>query len=168
MNELIVLKNKMADLLSWKKTIETQQVHFPLDYQSTLEFQRMMIVVKNKVLQSPLLDALLAVFGMEVLINEKKYLIYTSLIPHQFTANAGTDKLTNVSGNVNFTDNTQLVFFSTDTLPNGISFAQQYYPVTISSATFKISADPLGSPIDILDSGIGTHYFYVANTFTLI
>ena len=74
---------------------------------------------------------------------------------NQFTA-ATNDKLT-VAGHTYVVDD-QVGLFTTDTLPAGLSDSATYFVIDIVGNTFKLSltASP-GSPVDITDTGTGTH-----------
>lgn len=75
-----------------------------------------------------------------------------------FTA-ATTDIITsNAHGLVN---GNKIVLTTTTTLPAGLALATVYYVVQKTTNTFKVSIEPgdVGTPVDITDTGTGTHTF---------
>jgi len=73
-----------------------------------------------------------------------------------FTA-ATTDIITSAAhGLVN---GNKVVLTTTDTLPAGLSTGTVYYVIDVTTNTFKLSTQRGGGPVDITDTGTGTHTF---------
>lgn len=85
-----------------------------------------------------------------------------------FTVDAGTDIVT-TSAKHGLGTNTPIKFTSTDTLPAPLSDSTMYFAVAVTDTTFKVALTPSGSPINITDTGSGTHtvhrYTGVLDTF---
>lgn len=73
-----------------------------------------------------------------------------------FTANAGTDVITSTSAH-NLQDGDKVILTTTGTLPAGLSTGTGYFVRDKTSTTFKLSASPYDTAIDITDAGTGTH-----------
>ena len=84
---------------------------------------------------------------------------YAVPAPFAFTANAGTDIVTNNS----LATGVRVQATTTGTLPAGLSLATNYYIIAIDSAQAKLASSlanaVAGTPIDITDAGTGTHTF---------
>lgn len=75
----------------------------------------------------------------------------------EFTVDISNDTL-NSKGH-GLSSSNQILLKSTGTLPGGIDETISYYVVEETEDTFKISLTYEGSPINITNSGIGTHYW---------
>lgn len=73
-----------------------------------------------------------------------------------FTA-ATTDVITAVKHGL--TDDTEVIFTTTDTLPAGLATSTKYFVRDSDDDTFKVSATKGGTAVDITDTGTGTHTF---------
>jgi hypothetical protein len=81
-----------------------------------------------------------------------------------FTVAAATD-LGTYTSSANFPSNlltgTKVRFTTTTTLPAGLALATDYYLIRVSDTTFKVATSYAnaiaGTPIDITDTGTGTH-----------
>lgn len=71
------------------------------------------------------------------------------------TVDVGTDIFTLTAHG--FSIGTPLRFTTTTTLPAGLSLNMTYYARDITTNTFKVSATPTGTVIDITSAGTGTH-----------
>jgi hypothetical protein len=71
------------------------------------------------------------------------------------TVDAGTDIFTEVAHG--FSIGTPLRFTTSGTLPAGLALLTTYYARDITTDTFKVSATPSGTAIDITTTGTGTH-----------
>jgi hypothetical protein len=76
-----------------------------------------------------------------------------------FTVDAGTDTITVPSERFVPQPNGAIQVISSTTLPAGLFVSTTYYVVNRSQSnrTFKLSLTPSGSPVDITDTGTGTH-----------
>lgn len=74
-----------------------------------------------------------------------------------FTANASTDLLTSTAHGLLIGETVR--FTTSGTLPAGLSLATNYYVIAdgLAANTFKVSATPNGSSVDITTTGTGTH-----------
>ena len=81
-----------------------------------------------------------------------------------FTVNASTDVCTSAGHNLHNGD--PVTLSSTTTLPAGLSTGTTYYVINAATDTFKLSATPNGSPVNITSAGTGTHSFLVADGTT--
>lgn len=57
------------------------------------------------------------------------------------------------------TNGDSLLLTTVTTLPAGLSLATKYYVIDKTTDTFKLSATPSGTEVDITDTGTGTHTF---------
>lgn len=78
----------------------------------------------------------------------------TSLATFTFTA-ATTDIITAAAHGL--TEGTRVTVASSTTLPAGLAAATNYFVRDVTTNTFKLSATPLGTAVDITDTGTGTH-----------
>lgn len=77
------------------------------------------------------------------------------------TVAAATDIITSAAAH-GLSVGDKLQFTTTDTLPAGLSLLTNYYVISTPSATtFKVSATPGGSSVDITDTGTGTHTYHL-------
>ena len=74
-----------------------------------------------------------------------------------FTA-AVTDIITSASHNLSNADVVKLT--TTGTLPAGLAVSTDYYVISATTDTFKLSATSGGSAVDITGTGTGTHSWY--------
>ncbi len=81
-----------------------------------------------------------------------------------FTVNASTDVCTSAGHNLHNGD--PVTLSSTTTLPAGLSTGTTYYVINAATDTFKLSATPNGSAVNITGTGTGTHSFLVADGTT--
>lgn len=54
-----------------------------------------------------------------------------------------------------------LQFTTSTTLPAGLSLLTNYYVISKTTNTFKVSATPGGTEVDITDTGTGTHTYHL-------
>ena len=73
----------------------------------------------------------------------------------EVTFNTGTDIVT--GANHRLGTNTPIKFTTDGTLPTGITADTMYFAVDVTTNTFKVSAVPNGTPIDLGGSPSGTH-----------
>ena len=86
-----------------------------------------------------------------------------SEFPTLSSVNASTDVLT-TSASAAPASGTPLVFESTGSMPGGLSANTNYYPISQSGKTFKVSTSSSGSAVNITGSGSGTiRYAFAAN-----
>lgn len=78
-----------------------------------------------------------------------------------FTADAGTNVIT--SGNHGLTDGKLIYMTTTGTLPGGLSTNTNYFIISSTTNTFKVSTISGGSEVDITSTGTGTHTWVSGN-----
>lgn len=165
--EIIQLEKQVAELMTWKKYRENERLVYPIDSQSkktlrywhTRNFDGLPIVTGNTFsIGDSLLTDLLA-FAMEIMVNGQKRKMLVTFALNQFTANAGTDTLTNTTGSHNLNNGDRIAMVSTNTLPSPLDTITIYYVINRTSTTFQVSLTSGGSAIDITTAGIGTHYY---------
>ena len=91
--------------------------------------------------------------------DEQTIFLGTSALQADFTVNATTNVITSNSHGLQDGDLIQLS--TTDTLPDGLSASTNYYVIDADTNTFKVSATPAGTAVDITDTGTGTHTFHL-------
>lgn len=77
-----------------------------------------------------------------------------------FTADAGTDVCTVASDHGLVNANIVTVTNSGGALPAGLSAGTNYYVISATATTFKVSLTEGGGAVDITDAGTGTHTFH--------
>jgi len=88
------------------------------------------------------------------------------VIGTKYGIGAGTDfTVTPASDTIDITSHglsngLHLRLTSSDTLPAGLAIETDYYIVSATTNTFKLATTPGGSPVDITDTGTGTHRFH--------
>ena len=157
MEELEDLKRRVEELAQWKESKESQQVAFPLDITSTRVIQNDLLVATGK--EHPFLITDLIAFGLEVDWNGVKTVLYASLPMKAFTAVAATNVCTYTNGAHGLIDGNILNLATTTTLPAPLTTTTDYYVISATATTFKLSLTSGGAEIDITDTGTGTHYF---------
>jgi hypothetical protein len=158
MNEEIQkLKIQVEELKRWKLEKEKQQIVFPLDTESTKILQKDLIVATGN--EVPIVITDLLAFGLEVELNGFKRALYASLPLKVFTVVAATNICTYTGGAHGLTNGDTVALASTGTLPAGLDSITEYFIISATSSTFKLSLTSGGSEIDITDTGTGTHYF---------
>lgn len=58
----------------------------------------------------------------------------------------------------------QVVLSSTGTLPAGLAASTRYFVIQAQPNTFQVATVPNGAPVDITDTGSGTHSFYIVGS----
>lgn len=158
--ELLQLEQRVSSLKDWKASIERERLNFPIDSISDKIIKKGVIVYNNNIrpaIFSLLNDLMVVCIGIK--INGKKRFVVASTPLFSFTANAGTDFITNTGGAHNLADNEQISLATTGTLPGGLSAGGLYYVINRTNTTFQLSVSSGGSAIDIVDAGTGTHYW---------
>lgn len=77
-----------------------------------------------------------------------------------------TDTLTSIDGVHQLIDNDSVAVTTTSILPSPLSEIVQYWVVESTSTTFKLSLTAGGSPVNITNTGGGTHYFAKLTSIT--
>jgi len=90
--------------------------------------------------------------------DENVIFLGTSVPQATFTA-ATTDIITSAAHGLQNGD--LLQFTTTTTLPAGLALATNYYVRDVTTDTFKVSATPGGTAVDITDTGTGTHTYHL-------
>lgn len=164
------LERRIAELEKWKTERQNQQITFPLDNQS--------ITILNKYFMA-LSEAVVSEGGVggNVFVT---YIGSQGPIKFNVGANIFFPYTVNVSTNVftvnvpsvafNFSNNQPLYVATSNngTLgspaagvpPAPLDTLTEYYVISASSNTFKLSATVGGAEIDITDTGTGNQYFY--------
>ena len=85
----------------------------------------------------------------------------TTLPQSTVTVVASSDLFTSAAAH-GFTVGDKLQFTTATTLPAGLSLLTNYYVISIpSTTTFKVSATPGGTTVDITDTGTGAHTYHL-------
>lgn len=94
-------------------------------------------------------------------ISNQVVYLSTALPASTATVVAATDVLTSAAAH-GFTVGDKLQFTTATTLPAGLSLLTNYYVISIpSTTTFKVSATPGGTTVDITDTGTGAHTYHL-------
>jgi hypothetical protein len=149
-NELLA---RIEALEEWKRQREQQQITFPLDHVSVEVLQKyFMRILGTVTYTAPSGNEFVNYIGkqdeLEFAVARNPYIAYT--------VNATTNILTLEKGSL--ADDTQIIFYSEDTLPDPLVSGVTYYVISSSGSTFKVSATLGGSEIDITDTGTGRQY----------
>ena len=81
----------------------------------------------------------------------------SAALKQAFTVTTATDLVTsNAHG---LSDGDTVVLTTTTTLPAGLSLTTQYYVISPTTNTFRLSSSFGGSAVDITDTGTGTHTY---------
>lgn len=158
--QLLQLEERVQKILEKKNSLIDERLSYPLDSLSVKTFQTGQIVFTGKVITDVVGAQLtdLNAIGLGIKINGKARFVVAVMPLKPFTA-ATTDIITTTSGNHNLVASDRMYLTTTNTLPAGLTTIDTYYPVSITSTTLKVSLTEGGSPIDITDIGIGTHYY---------
>ena len=81
-----------------------------------------------------------------------------------FTASDTTDRLTAVNHLLKNGD--EVLLTTTDTLPAPLALATRFFVVEATKHTFKLATIENGDPIDLTDTGTGTHSFELVGAVT--
>jgi hypothetical protein len=158
--ELLQLEQRVQKLIEWKNERTKEWFVYPLDELSRRTLQKNSIVFTGNKITS-IVGVQLTDFitlGLGVRINNKTRFVIAVRPLKPFTA-AVTDIITSTNASHNLKSTDRMYMATTGTLPAGLSEADPYYPVSITATTFKVSLSEGGSPIDITDTGTGTHYY---------
>lgn len=161
MNEFELLKARVDELKQWMESTKKQQLDYPLDWESTQIIQKDLLVATGK--EHPFLFTDLIAFGLEVDLNGVKTVLYASLPMKEFTADDTTDVCTYVNGTHGLLNDDVVNLATTNTLPDPLDTATDYYVIDATASTFKLSTSSGGSAVDITDTGTGSHYFLKTN-----
>lgn len=153
------LERQVQDLLSWKSSKERHQLSYPLDS------------ISKDVIAEDFLRAMYDInytrpSGREVPLylvakaKNKDYFLSSNPVLYTFTA-ATSDVIT-INTNLTIVDDIQVILFSSQTMPAGLSVDTIYYTINSSANTCKLSLTSGGGAINITDAGLGTHYLYFA------
>lgn len=158
--EILQLEKRIADLTEWKNSRISERFVYPLDNLSTKILHKNQIrFTGNKitnVVGVTLTDLITVGFGLKIDGRNKAVI---ALMPLKgFSANV-SDVITASSGDHNLKETDRMYLTTTNTLPSPLLDTNLYYPVEITSNTFKFSLTQGGSAIDITDVGTGSHYY---------
>jgi len=157
--ELLQLEGRVANLMRWKEDMSRERLTFPLDFESQrIKNSSVIVFEKDTNFSIESLGTDLTCFGLEVSINNQIRSIFASYPLKPITANAGSNVITSTNGPHGLTNNNVIAFTTTGTLPAGLNTTTQYYVISSTSTTFKVSTSLGGSEVDITDAGSGTHY----------
>jgi hypothetical protein len=157
MNETETLKQQVADLMAWKADMEKQLIKYPIDAESVkvlnLYFPR--IVSDYKIVAG----AGGNVFNDYILRQDTRTFFGQSTERSlRYTVDASSNVFTLVGGQY-LLDGTHVYFSTSDTAPDPIdTLTGDYYIISASTNTFKISETLGGAEVDITDSGTGQQY----------
>lgn len=154
------LEREVQELKQWKMQRMRQQLTFPLDKISTDIIQKDLPVVQGKVLFTNS-SGTIGAYILSTKINNKVEFIGVYPPPHIYTVDASSNVFTSI--NHGFQNDDQVQFYTTDSLPAGLSEGVAYYIISADTNTFKVSLTSGGSAVDITDAGTGTQYFLFSN-----
>ena len=92
-------------------------------------------------------------------MTEQRIFNYLSKLEAAFTVTAATDVVASAAHGLVKGDKLQLT--TVTTLPAGLSLTTDYFVTDVTTGTFKLSAVPDGTSVDITDTGTGTHTFHL-------
>lgn len=152
------LEQRIRELEDWKNVRESQQIHYPLDRESIeiLNKYFMRIIDEYTYFGGAGDNSFFVMVGNQ---DGKLFEVSQSLI--RYTADASTDYITIVDKTPQnkFGDDAQVVLFTTDTVPAGLSGQGLTTYHVVSASTdgykFKLSATQGGSAINITSNGVG-------------
>ncbi len=144
------LKKDMNMLTAFKKSRETQRINYPLQIEDTKIRQKDVLVLQDKLLQSPILFSDLIGLGLGVKYNGKKKFIFAMRAIYSFTVVPATDVFTSAH---HVSNGDILALVSTGTLPTGVDSITLYTVTNATATTFKLSG------VNVTTTGSGTHYF---------
>ena len=157
--KLTELTRRVEALEKWQSDRKTQQITYPLDFQSQ--------TVLNKYFLSKIDDITYGAgaaggFFRLVLVEQNGEVEALQAVATltRYTANPTTDFVTAASGV--WVDGQQIIVISTDLPPTPLVSGDLYYIVsaTADGRSFKLSLTFGGAAIDITDAGSGQQYFY--------
>lgn len=163
--ELLQLEARVNELKSWKESFTKRRFRFPLDYKTKeiVSKENLIFTGRTFTLNYDIIESDFINFGMVVDIKNNLESTLTRTLVGSFplfdvTVNATTNVFTYPKGSNQLVDGDVIAFTTTNTLPAPLNFGN-YYVINATTNTFKVSATSGGAEIDILDVGVGTHYF---------
>lgn len=150
------LEARVAALEQWKSDRETQQISFPLDFQSQQILGEYLMRISSLINYEVVGAASHTVFLFLGNQGKQNFQISTqTLFP--YTVNTSTSTITT---STNFTNGTRVHFNSTATgsFPNPLTINTSYFIVNSAGSTFQVSATSGGSPITLTSVGTGSQY----------
>lgn len=149
------LESQVQELLKWKEDRIIQQLTYPLDKQSTEISQKNLFVFSN-LITFERANGVINPYALVGTINNKTTTIALLPDPIIFSADFTTDRLLIVS-NPFINDDTVSVLTS-NVLPQPLLDGVQYFVVSSTSSSIKLSLTQGGAAIDLTNNGSGIQY----------
>ena len=155
--DTIQLQKRIEALEKWKAERTSQQIMFPLDYQSQVILSNYFMTLTDTV-------EITAGAGGNVFtyyVGNQGSRIFqvqqNTFIP--YTVNTGADTVT-VAGGLYFEDDTNVYVATSDTPPNPLSITGDYWIINSTGQTFQLALTQGGAAINITNTGVGKQYIY--------
>lgn len=160
------LEARVSALETWQKQRQSQQIAFPLDINSQ-NILSQFFVESIGILKFVNVSG--GNFNMLLLKQNGVVAAVSSLASLvQFTANPTTDFITvgaDIANNTqgSYTNGEQVILYSTGDLPTPLTSTSPYFVVsaTAGGTQIKLSTTSGGSPVNIIDAGIGMQYMFL-------
>lgn len=180
--EITQLEKQVQVLIDWKNARKKERLVLPIDVLSRRALDTWKVnsdsgsveglfKVTGKVLQQDYLSLATAytTYGVEVSVDVqtpppwgsklKTLVVMLQFFP--FTADAGTNFITNTNGQHNLSNGQIIALSTSGTLPAPLAKNTYYYIINRTGNTFQISTSSGGSPVDITNNGSGSHYYAI-------
>lgn len=155
------LLQRVEALEKWKAQKERQQISFPLDIQSQDILRKYFMSIS---------DLFTYIFDSGIVVSTQRFFIgkqgnFAFQVSPQtlfrYTVNVSNNEFT-VQG-TNFVNDEIVIFYSSDTPPDPLDSAINYYVINSTGGTFEVSLTSGGSAVNITDLGLGEQYISRAN-----
>lgn len=158
--EILQLEQKIQELTKWKDNRIKDRLTFPIDIQSKRTLNKNLFVYtgKNQIAITDLITDLIC-FGLIFNVNGKRRAVLATFPLLSFVVNAASDIISNSNGPHNLINGDAIVLTTTDTLPAGLSTNDFYYIINRTNTTFQVSLTKGGAAVNIINTGVGTHYY---------
>ncbi len=149
------LEQQVQELLDWKEDRIKQQLTYPLDKESADILQKDLFVFSNLIVFDRA-NGVANPYALVGSVNNKTTTISVLPNPIIFVASSGADTLTIVSNP--FVNDDTVSVLSSNTLPSPLLDGVQYFVVSSTSNTIKLSLTQGGAAIDLTTNGVGIQY----------
>lgn len=154
------LEARIKALEDWKSAREKQQITLPLDQQSVNVMQNYFMRITKEVITiggasgNTFINYIGSQGNKEFIVSQNTNITYSVV--------AATNILTVAPNRViqSFEDDMQVYVATSDTPPAPLAADTQYFVISSTGLSFKLSATQGGAEINITDTGIGTQYIY--------
>lgn len=153
--EITNLKKDVANLKKFNEKLMRQQITYPLDSSSIEIIQKDFLQHDGDI---KLIDQTTGTILnlLTIKINNRLYNLGVLRNLTLFIPNSSTDVM--IATNHGLTASDTVILTSTGTLPAPLNDTTLYYPVSVTTDTFKLSLSLAGAAIDITTNGTGTQY----------